>query len=99
MPVVRRHTRMARSLVMAQKAARNFPPMADTNPEWKYKSEHDLLIACVGVNFGEKPADNLEAIRTDRARTGTAIRRALGLKETDKVADVGSGCGFVTRAI
>ena len=73
--------------------------MADPNPEWKYKSAHDLLIACVGVNFGEKPAENLEAIRLDRGRTGTAIRHALGLKATDKVADIGSGCGFVTRAI
>lgn len=75
--------------------------MAQVNPnaQWKYSSVHDLLVACVGTNFGEQPEDNIDEIRKDRERVGNALRYALGLKSGDSVADIGSGCGFVTRSI
>jgi cyclopropane fatty-acyl-phospholipid synthase-like methyltransferase len=73
--------------------------MPDVNQNWEYKTPHDILIACVGTNFGDKPEDNIETIRVDRGRRGTNIRHILGLRADERVADIGSGCGFVTRAI
>jgi len=73
--------------------------MATLNPRWEYQNVHDLLIACVGLNYGERPEENVEAIRRDRALHGRRIRQILELKATDRVADIGSGCGFVAREI
>ncbi len=73
--------------------------MPNTNPNWEYRTPHDILIACVGTNFGDKPEENVEAIRVSRAGRGSNIRHILGLKPDERVADIGSGCGFVTRAI
>jgi len=73
--------------------------MSTTNPNWEFKTQHDILIACVGTNFGNNPEDKLEEIRSNRAYLGDHIRYTLGLTSTDRVADIGSGCGFVTRAI
>jgi ubiquinone/menaquinone biosynthesis C-methylase UbiE len=73
--------------------------MPEMNENWEYKTPHDILIACVGTNFGDKPEEQIEAIRVDRGRRGTIIRHILGLKPDEHVADIGSGCGFVTRAI
>lgn len=72
---------------------------ANANAQWKYSSVHDLLVACVGTNFGEKPEENIDEIRKDRERVGAALRYALALRASDSVADIGSGCGFVTRSI
>ncbi len=71
-----------------------------TNPSWNYDGDlHRILIACVGLNFGDAPETKLEEIRNDRARTGNVIRHKLALRPSDVVVDIGSGCGFVTRAI
>lgn len=73
--------------------------MPTLNPEWKYSNLHDLLIACVGLNYGASPEENIDKIRQDRGHHGRRIRRILELNANDRIADVGSGCGFVTREL
>lgn len=70
------------------------------NPNWNYDGDlHKVLIACVGLNFGPEPETKLEEIRANRAGAGDRVRHMLNLGGNDVVADIGSGCGFVTRAI
>jgi ubiquinone/menaquinone biosynthesis C-methylase UbiE len=69
------------------------------NAKWDYGNLHDLLVACVGYNFGPNPESNIQQIRQDRARLGHKIIRDLGLNNKLDVADLGSGCGFVDRPI
>jgi len=58
----------------------------------------DVLITCVGLNFGPNPETRIDEIRESRYRTGKNVVRQLKISATDVVADIGSGCGFVTRA-
>jgi cyclopropane fatty-acyl-phospholipid synthase-like methyltransferase len=69
------------------------------NPEWKFGTLREMLIACVGLSFGEHPEERLEEIRMHRAALADMIRSRLSLQPSHAVADIGSGCGFVGRAI
>lgn len=71
----------------------------EANPEWQFASLHDLLIACVGRSFGNAPETKIDDIRANRAKTAESVRSLLWLGSTHTVADIGSGCGFVGRAI
>jgi SAM-dependent methyltransferase len=69
------------------------------NPNWEFKTDHDLLIACVGHNFGLRPEERLGDIRKDRGGYGWTVSKRMGLSRDDVVMDFGSGCGFVGRNI
>lgn len=70
-----------------------------TNPNWEFKSDHDILVACVGYNFGPEPLKVLEEIRVARGGYGYTVATRMGLTKDDVVVDIGSGCGFVGRTI
>jgi hypothetical protein len=70
-----------------------------TNPTWQFKQDHDLLVACVGYNFGPNPLEKLPEIRAARGGYGRTVAHRLGLTQQDIVVDIGSGCGFVGRTI
>lgn len=62
------------------------------------KTVRDIMITCIGLNFGPNPEEKLEEIRDSRYKHGLKIAKRLKIDENDVVADIGSGCGFVTRA-
>jgi SAM-dependent methyltransferase len=62
------------------------------------RNAHDVLITCVGFNFGPNPEERLDEIRQQRYLLGRRICRDAGVTKDDVVVDLGSGCGFVTRA-
>jgi ubiquinone/menaquinone biosynthesis C-methylase UbiE len=63
-------------------------------------STQDLLIACVGrQNFGPRPAERIDEIRKHLGGYGRQVAEALSLTQNDVVLDMGSGCGFMARAI
>ncbi len=70
-----------------------------TNPNWEFKSDHDILVACVGYNFGAKPEEKLDEIRISRGGYGHTVAKRMRLGRDDIVMDIGSGCGFVGRTI
>lgn len=75
--------------------------MPSANDTWyrhDMKSVRDILTTCIGPNFGPNPEDKLEEIRESRYQHGKTICRILEINDKDTVVDIGSGCGFVTRA-
>ena len=74
------------------------PTAKDTWYRHDMKSVRDILTTCIGPNFGPNPEDKLDEIRESRYQHGKTICRILKIDENDVVADIGSGCGFVTRA-
>lgn len=73
--------------------------ITDNNLNWEFKSDHDILVACVGYNFGEKPEEKLDEIRVARGGYGWTVMDRMKLGPEDVVMDIGSGCGFVGRTI
>jgi predicted TPR repeat methyltransferase len=69
------------------------------NQTWNYTSKHDLLVACVGYNFGDKPLERLPEIREARGAYGHQVSMRMGLTKDDIVLDIGSGWGFAARAL
>ena len=59
----------------------------------------DLLIALIGFRFGTEPETRLEEIREDRQSYAEKFIRMAGVKPGDTVLELGSGCGFGTRAV
>lgn len=62
------------------------------------ESLRDIMTTCIGANFGENPEERLDEIRESRYRHGKKVCRQLQITDQDTVADIGSGCGFVTKA-
>lgn len=62
------------------------------------KSIRSIMTTCIGPKYGEDPEKQLELIRENRYRYGKKICRILKVNENDIVMDIGSGCGFVSRA-
>jgi ubiquinone/menaquinone biosynthesis C-methylase UbiE len=62
------------------------------------KSVRDIMITCIGPNFGPNPEEKLDEIRRSRYAHGKKICRNLNIHDNDVVVDIGSGCGFVTQA-
>ena len=62
------------------------------------RTAHDMLVTCVGYNFGPNPVERIDEIREQRYRVGKRICTGAGVTSNDVVVDIGSGCGFVTRA-
>lgn len=66
---------------------------------WEAQDVRNLLIKCVGYQFGERPDENLPAIRESRGAYGQTVAHRMSLRSNDVVLDLGSGCGFVGRVI
>jgi hypothetical protein len=60
---------------------------------------HDLLVACVGHNYGPNPEEKIDEIRQSRGAYRSTIAERLSLTKEDTVLDMGSGCGFIARAM
>jgi ubiquinone/menaquinone biosynthesis C-methylase UbiE len=59
----------------------------------------DMLIALVGFRFGTEPETRLAEIREERQKYAARFIRMAGIGADDIVLELGSGCGFGTRAI
>jgi hypothetical protein len=66
---------------------------------WEAQSDHDLLVKCAGYQYGQRPEENLRAIRDARGGYGHTVGYRMRLGKDDIVLDLGSGCGFVGRTI
>lgn len=71
-----------------------------TRLDWTQEQNdlNELLVSCVGYNFGPRPVERIDDIRKDREEYGAIIASMIGLQRNDVVLDLGSGCGFATRA-
>ena len=58
-----------------------------------------MLISLVGHRFGDRPEEHIDEIRADRAQYANRFVRMAGIRPTDTVLDLGSGCGFGTAVI
>lgn len=58
-----------------------------------------LLVSLIGHRFGERPEEHLDEIREDRSLYANKFIRMAGIRSTDTVLDLGSGCGFGTAVI
>ena len=54
---------------------------------------------CVGKTYGENPLDKVDKIRSTKAHEANNIIELLSLTSSDTVVDLGSGCGFIARAL
>lgn len=58
-----------------------------------------MLIALVGHRFGLQPEKHLDIIRAERSAYMGKFVKLAGLRDEDTVLELGSGCGFGTRAL
>jgi ubiquinone/menaquinone biosynthesis C-methylase UbiE len=58
--------------------------------------KRSLLIGLVGYDFGREPETKIPEIRESRRSFANSIADIVGIKPTDIVLDLGSGCGFAT---
>jgi ubiquinone/menaquinone biosynthesis C-methylase UbiE len=58
-----------------------------------------MLINLIGYRFGPRPEEHLDQIRKDRARYAMRFIKMAGVRQSDIVLDLGSGCGFGTATI
>jgi SAM-dependent methyltransferase len=66
---------------------------------WESQTDHNLLVKCVGYDFGPNPEQRLDDIREARGGYGYTVAKRMKLSGDDIVLDIGSGCGFVGRTI
>jgi len=59
----------------------------------------EMLIALVGFRFGTKPETRLDEIREEREAYAKRFLKMAGVGPDDIVLELGSGCGFGTRAV
>jgi ubiquinone/menaquinone biosynthesis C-methylase UbiE len=58
-----------------------------------------MLINLIGDRFGPRPEEHLDQIRNERARYAMRFIKMAGVRQTQIVLDLGSGCGFGTATI
>jgi len=58
-----------------------------------------MLINLIGDRFGPRPEEHLDLIRKERAQYAMRFIKMAGVRQTDIVLDLGSGCGFGTATI
>lgn len=58
-----------------------------------------LLVSLVGYRFGERPEERIDEIRRERSAYARRFIALAGVGNTDRVLDLGSGCGFGTAEI
>ena len=59
----------------------------------------EMLIALIGFRFGTEPETRLPEIREERQAYAGRFLRLAGVGPNDTVLELGSGCGFGTRAV
>lgn len=59
----------------------------------------DMLIALVGFRFGTEPETHLAEIREQRQSYAGRFIKLASIGPSDTVLELGSGCGFGTRAV
>ena len=59
----------------------------------------EMLIALVGFRFGTEPETRLDEIRIEREAYAGRFLKMAGIGPDDTVLELGSGCGFGTRAV
>jgi ubiquinone/menaquinone biosynthesis C-methylase UbiE len=59
----------------------------------------DMLFALIGFRFGHEPETRLPEIRQERQKYAEGFLKMAGVGPSDTVLELGSGCGFGTRAI
>ncbi|GEM_PF-1234179 len=64
--------------------------------EMSAADKKSLLIGLVGYDFGNEPQTRIPEIRDSRRSFANSIADIAGIKQTDVVMDLGSGCGFAT---
>ena len=65
---------------------------------WEFNDRKKLLYALVGYDFGPDPESRLDEIRAYKKNEAKFLIDALKPQPTDRILDLGSGCGFVARA-
>jgi ubiquinone/menaquinone biosynthesis C-methylase UbiE len=59
----------------------------------------NMLISLIGYRFGERPEERLDDIRAERSDYASKFLRMAGVRPQHTVLEIGSGCGFGTRAL
>jgi len=59
----------------------------------------ELLIALIGYRFGAEPETRLGEIREERLKYAQKFLEMADVKAADTVLELGTGCGFGTRAL
>ena len=65
----------------------------------KNEEFRDMLFALIGFRFGHEPETRLPEIRQERQSYAGKFLKMAGVGSNDTVLELGSGCGFGTRAI
>lgn len=60
---------------------------------------HNMLVSLIGYRFGDRPEERIDEIRAERAAYARSFIRLAGIGTSDRVLDLGSGCGFGTTEI
>jgi hypothetical protein len=67
---------------------------------WEGTSTHELLVMLIGYEMGRYPENHLDAIRDWRGNIIEYFDRCfLKLTGTEAALEIGSGCGFTSRAL
>ena len=69
---------------------------------WVHLDKEDLramLVSLIGDRFGECPEERLDEIREERSRYAGKFIRLARIRPSDRVLELGSGCGFGTTAV
>ena len=64
---------------------------------WEFNDRKKLLYALVGYDFGPDPESRLDEIRAYKKKEARFLMDALKPGPTDRIVDLGSGCGFIGR--
>lgn len=59
----------------------------------------NLLVSLIGYRFGDRPEEHIDEIRAERAAYARGFVRLARIGASDRVLDLGSGCGFGTAEI
>ena len=65
---------------------------------WEFGDRRKLLYALIGYDFGPDPESRLDEIRASKLREARFLIQALAPQPSDRILDLGSGCGFIARA-
>jgi ubiquinone/menaquinone biosynthesis C-methylase UbiE len=64
--------------------------------EMSANDKRSLLIGLIGNEFGDEPQTKIQEIRESRWNYANVVADIAGIKSTDVVLELGSGCGFAT---
>lgn len=70
----------------------------EAKARWEFNDRRRLLYGLVGYDFGLEPETKLDEIRAYKLNEAKFLIDALKPQPTDRILDLGSGCGFIARA-